>query len=87
MTEMIAIDRAALDHVIDRLKRLEQKLDAAQIATPPRWITVQDYAARVGRSVSTVRRHIRAGKIETQAGLCLNPDAPQYPARSRGNRC
>ncbi|WP_299927826.1 hypothetical protein [uncultured Pelagimonas sp.] len=72
--QMIAVDAAALDRLHDKIDRLEQKLDAAHITPPPKWITVAEYAKRVGKTEGTVRRWIREGSLERKDKLVANPD-------------
>lgn len=50
------------------LERLERKIDALldQIRPAPEWLSVQDYAAEKGVSVSTVRRWILSGRVQAR---------------------
>lgn len=62
---MIAVDAAALDAVLSRLERMEQKID--QLADPPPdWLSIKDYADHIGRSTKTVRNWIASGKVKAE---------------------
>jgi len=40
--------------------------DAMDARPQEEWLTVKEYAARLGRSEPTVRRYIKAGEVETR---------------------
>lgn len=50
------------------LQRLERKIDELldQIQPRPEWLSVADYAAAKGVSVSTVRRWILSGRVQAR---------------------
>ena len=60
--------------VMLELEEMKRLLAKVTITAPPRWITIQEYAGRVGKSVPTVRRWIRNGQVETKGSLLRNPD-------------
>jgi hypothetical protein len=73
--QLIAVDAQALEQVMDRLKHIENLLRSTTITPPAKWITVAEYAKRVGKSEATVRRWIRDGQLERKQRLVRNPDA------------
>ena len=73
--QLIAIDADALGQVLQRLDSLERKLDRVSIKPPPRWISVQEYAGQVGKTVQTVRKWAKQGRVETHKGMYRNPEA------------
>lgn len=52
--------------LVAELKALRAALDRAQIAPRKEWLTVDEYAETVGKSVRTVRRWIDTGQLETK---------------------
>ena len=71
--QLIAIDATALDTLISEMRELREEVRQARIAPEPRWITLSEYAAKVGKSEATVRRWKNEGRIEMRNGLFLNP--------------
>ena len=71
MTQLIAIDPAALQSVLAELRQIRQRLDAVDMQPRPEWVTVAGYAHHIGRSRATVSRKIKAGEVETcmEAGV------------------
>lgn len=63
---LIAVDPSALDRVTQELRRLHQRLDAFEMQPRPEWVTVAEYAEKVGRTKRTVRNWIDAGMIDTK---------------------
>jgi hypothetical protein len=66
MQQLIAVDPEALAKILAKLTDLEEQIRAARIAPEPQWLTVPAYAERIGRSVDTVMRKVRAGEVETR---------------------
>jgi len=67
MTEpLIAADPARLAAMEAKMDAILRRLDAVQMMPAPAWVSLHDYARRVGRTEKTVRNWIRAGKIETR---------------------
>lgn len=68
MTErtMFLLEPEALESLLARLDAIDAKLDAVQMQPAPEWLTVKEYAKHVGRDVSTVRRYVASGKLETR---------------------
>lgn len=73
-TQFIAVDATALEAMQTELQEIKRLLQASQITPPAKWITVSEYAAKVGRSEATVRRWIREGQLERNKKLVRNPD-------------
>ncbi len=64
--QLIAIDADALSTLINEVKELRSELRAAKLQPEPKWLTVQEYATRVGKSESTINRWIANGSIEAK---------------------
>tara|TARA_Y100000310_G_C20662915_1_gene805776 strand:+ start:1124 stop:1357 length:234 start_codon:yes stop_codon:yes gene_type:complete len=64
--QLIAIDADALAALIAKVDGLTEEVRKARIAPEPQWLTVSAYAERIGRSVDTVMRKVRAGELETR---------------------
>lgn len=64
--QLIAIDADALAALIAKVDGLAEEVRKARIAPEPQWLTVPAYAERIGRSVDTVMRKVRAGELETR---------------------
>ena len=80
MNDIIAINSTALVQINERLDRLETLLKTMKFTPEPKWITIPEYARRIGKSENTVHRHIREGLLQVggipgSARLVLNPDA------------
>ena len=76
--EMIIVSSDILDTLIAEVRGLRADVQAVQLQPKPRWITIAEYAAKTGRSESTVQRHIREGKLDVNdtgtARMVPNPD-------------
>lgn len=66
MNQLIAIDPTALDALRDELARLHKRLDQVEMQPRPEWITAEQFAKQVGKSLRTVKRWTDEGKIETK---------------------
>ncbi|WP_171181012.1 hypothetical protein [Ruegeria sp. HKCCD8929] len=64
MAQLIAVDAEALLVLVLELRALKDEVRAARIQPDPKWLTINDYAEHVDRSVATVNRWISAGKVE-----------------------
>ena len=56
---LIAVDPEVLDLIRSiryDLTRLNQRIDAVQMAPKPDWVTVKEYSELVGKSPDTVKR-------------------------------
>lgn len=76
--QLIAIDPNALNGLVAEVKALREEVRQARIQPAPKWITIKEYAATIGKSESTVNRHIAQGKVATHgdnARLVANPNA------------
>ena len=76
--QLIAIDPQALSGLIAEVKAMREELRQARIQPAQKWITIKEYAAIIGKSESTVNRHIAQGKVATHednARLVANPNA------------
>lgn len=74
--QLIAIDPTALDGLIAEVKALRHEVNQARIKPANRWITIKEYAGIIGKSESTVNRHIALGKVRThpETRLVANPN-------------
>ncbi|TLP58305.1 hypothetical protein FEE96_17880 [Parasedimentitalea maritima] len=75
--QLIAIDPDALNGLIAEVKALRNEVRQARIKPANKWITIKEYAAIIGKSESTVNRHIALGKVVThpETRLVANPNA------------
>ncbi|MFV1442179.1 DNA-binding protein [Phaeobacter sp. JH20_36] len=73
--QLIAVDANALASLQDELTEIKRLLLSSKISPPAKWITVAEYAQKVGKSEATVRRWIRDGQLERKQKLVKNPDA------------
>ncbi|MDO6755405.1 DNA-binding protein [Phaeobacter inhibens] len=73
--QLIAVDANALASLQDELIEIKRLLLSSKITPPAKWITVAEYAQKVGKSEATVRRWIRDGQLERKQKLVKNPDA------------
>ena len=64
--QLIAIDPSALDSLRMEIVRLHRRLDGVTMAPRPEWVTVAEYAEKVGRTKRTVRNWIDAGTVDTK---------------------
>jgi DNA-directed RNA polymerase specialized sigma24 family protein len=62
-----------LARVEAKVDKLLQAIESATIKAQPEWVTIQEYAKLIGKSVDTVRRYRNAGRLETRdcAGTCM----------------
>lgn len=63
---LIAVDASVLDAIQAELAALRRCIEAVQMAPRPDWLTVEDYAALVGRTTKTVRAWVREGRLDTK---------------------
>lgn len=67
MTQTIlAITQADLSAIEQRLADLQARLDQVEMAPRREWLTVEEYASSIGRTVRTVRRRIEKGELVTR---------------------
>lgn len=72
--QLIAVDAEALTDLIKQVAELSEQVRLARIQPEPKWITVKECAAKMDKSVDTVRRRISEGSLErNRAGLVRNP--------------
>lgn len=64
--QLIAVDAEALAALIAKVDSLTDEVRKARIAPEPQWLTVPAYAEKIGRSVDTVMRKVRAGELEAR---------------------
>jgi hypothetical protein len=62
------------------LAALNKRLDGVDMVPKSQWLSIVDYASKVGKSSATVRRWIRLGMLETKAEghsrlILFNPGA------------
>ncbi len=65
--QLIAVDAGALDALLAEVRALRQEIQAVRIQPQPQWLPVKEYAAHVGRSVSTINRWIAQGRLEVKS--------------------
>lgn len=63
---LITIEQADLDTMYDRLDRIERMLKGVRMEPQPKWITQREYAGMIGKSLDTVKRHVKAQKVESK---------------------
>lgn len=68
MTEriMIAVDAAELVALREEVAALRRSIEAVQMAPRPDWLSLDEYAAQVGRTSKTVRAWVRDGRLDTK---------------------
>ena len=74
MTARPDFNTIATVHDLARVEaRLLQAIERAATKAQPEWVTIQEYAKLIGKSVDTVRRYRKAGKLEVRdcAGTCM----------------
>lgn len=64
MTQLIAIDPNALNDLLSEVRRLNKRLDAVEMTPRPEWMTVDHFAAFIGKHRRTVIRRIEDGSLE-----------------------
>lgn len=64
--QLIAVDANALQDLLAEVQELKAIVQEARFQPEPKWLTVKDYAARVGKSESTINRWIASGEIEAR---------------------
>jgi len=63
---MIAVDAGELAALREEMAAMRRAIEGSRITPAPDWITIGEYADRIGRTRKTVRNWIRDGKIETR---------------------
>jgi excisionase family DNA binding protein len=64
--QMILVDPDALARLEAEVARLAAVVERVQMTPEPKWVTVSECAAKVGRSPETVRRWAKSGEIESR---------------------
>ncbi|WP_170335030.1 hypothetical protein [Ruegeria arenilitoris] len=64
--QLIAVDATALQTLIAEVQELRREVRCARIQPEQEWVTIKDYAARHGKSESTINRWIANGTVETK---------------------
>ncbi|MEP2474741.1 MAG: hypothetical protein ABJH45_24810 [Paracoccaceae bacterium] len=64
--QYVLVDADALTKIEARLLTIQETLAAVKMQPAPEWVSVDQYAETVGRSVQTVRAWIRQGRVETK---------------------
>lgn len=76
---LITIEQADLDALTREMAQIREMLTHATVTPPPRYVTIPEYAAIIGKSTATVRRRISAGELDTKAEgnvtMIRNPNA------------
>lgn len=70
---MIAVDQAELAALRAEMAALRRAVEGVRMTPLPEWVTVPEYAARMGRSTKTVRNWIREGRLDSkrEAGILV----------------
>lgn len=63
---LIAIDADALEGLRHEMRRINARLDAVEMTPAPAWVTLDEYAVKVGKSKRTIRNWKDAGLIDTK---------------------
>ncbi|GFE51572.1 hypothetical protein So717_33250 [Roseobacter cerasinus] len=73
---LIAIEQADLDAIRLELRELNRRLDEVQMQPKPEFIPMKDYAAKIGKSIDTVKRRLPSLESKVEAGVTMirNPD-------------
>ena len=66
MTKMEIVESDTLVEIRAELAALHKRLDSVDMVPKSQWLSIVDYASKVGKSTATVRRWIRAGMLETK---------------------
>lgn len=77
MTEqLLVISQADLDRLHDQLVQIQRRLDRVEMQPKPEWITMKEYAAKIGKSIDTVKRRLPTLESRIEAGVTMirNPD-------------
>ena len=64
---LLTISEADLARIEAALAALATRLDRVEMRPKPEWLTLDEYAARIGRSKRTVQRYIDAGRLDTKS--------------------
>ena len=77
MTEVLTITPADLSALMRKVDDLKEQVEAVNMQPPPQWLTLKEYAVRIGKSQDTVRRHMHTLETMQQCGVTLirNPDS------------
>lgn len=73
---LFTIEKADLDRLVAEMHEIRQRLDRVEMRPKPEWITMHDYAQKIGRSIDTVKRRLPSLESRVEAGVTLirNPD-------------
>lgn len=63
---LITIEKADLEAINDKMDRITRMLEGVKLEPQPKWITQREYADMIGKSLDTVKRHVRAKKVESK---------------------
>lgn len=63
---MIAVDPALIERLATEVAALRAEIRGATIKPRDEWESIETFAARVGRTVQTVRLWVRQGKVESK---------------------
>ena len=63
---LIAVDSGQIAALTREVEALRRSIEAVRMEPRPDWITLAEYAERVGRSPRTVRAWIAAGRIDSR---------------------
>lgn len=63
---MIAVDQSELAALREEMAAIRRALEGVQMAPRPDWLTVDAYAAQLGRTPKTVRAWVREGRLDSR---------------------
>jgi hypothetical protein len=66
MTKLELVESKTLVGIMAELAALNKRLDGVDMVPKSQWLSILDYASKVGKSTDTVRRWIRGGLLETK---------------------
>lgn len=64
MTRLFAIDEGAFEAMIERMDRIERRLEA--LKPESEWVSIPEYAREKGVTARTVRNWIAQGRLEAR---------------------
>lgn len=73
---LLTISEADLADLRRELASIRKRLDRVEMTPARRFITIKEYAAKIGKSVDTVKRRLPELESKVEAGVTLirNPD-------------
>lgn len=74
---LLTIERADLAGLMKEMAEIKERLNRVEMKPPPRYITIKEYAAKIEKSVDTVKRRLPELDSKVEAGVTMirNPDS------------